>query len=62
MADYPPNAGKNRPLGPRRHAFYDYVQWLPVTREIVLKHFGTDIGQIVMIYVVAMSEMDEAER
>ena len=48
------------PFLKRTYAFYDSVQWLPVTREIVLKHFGTDIGQIVMIYVAAMNELDEA--
>ena len=36
------------------HRWHDNVVWLPIVDEIVLIHFGKDIGPIVMYYIKNM--------
>eukprot|EP01084_Bolivina_argentea_P109400 195557_1 len=36
--------------------FYDSIQWLPITREILLEKFGQDIGKIIIGYLPSHSD------
>ncbi len=33
------------------YSFYDSIQWLPVTKQIVFERFGADIGDIIIAYL-----------
>jgi len=39
------------PFLKKLYSFYDSIQWLPITRDIVLDRFGDDIGRIIVEYL-----------
>eukprot|EP01083_Nonionella_stella_P014134 39776_1 len=51
-SEFPVRLGEDLiPFFKRCYMMYDSIQWLPVTREIVLRKFGKDIGPIIIDYV-----------
>ena len=42
----------------RMCSFYDSALWFPLTRQILVDDFGTDIGHIIMDYMKEMDDVD----